>query len=189
MAAVALRQHRGADIHGQAVNVAVAAQRAGLCGIGGIVPCAFADAHHARTNIGGHHRADRDLTAIVKSAHQIAALDAAPGGVPLVNQDLSRLATACFAQRRVIKLGMQPQGRMGGIQRQRPAFGRFAAMPLQRRQPAGQTGAVGIVHARDALREDFNFARRRAERIEQRSGAKIGEAHPLFIRFRIGKRI
>lgn len=51
MATISLRQLGGADIKGQAVNIAIFAQRAGLGGIGRVVPRPFADAHHAGPDI------------------------------------------------------------------------------------------------------------------------------------------
>jgi hypothetical protein len=66
--------------------------------------------------------AHQDLAAVVEGAHQIAILDAARLGVVRVDQDRLPIGDGeLVPQRGVVELGVQPLGRVGGVERQRIA--------------------------------------------------------------------
>ena len=185
MAAVALGQTGRALVEGEAVDVAVLADAARFPRLGRIVPGPFTHPHYPGPDIGGDQGPHQDLAALVEGPHQIAILDAARFGVVRMDQDRLPIGDGeLVPQRGVVELGVQPLGRVGGVERQRIARRHLALHPLLGLIPLGMTGAVGITHPRHRVGEDLDLAGRGTERVEQRVLAKIGVTDPLAVGLR-----
>src|SRR5471032_1012039 len=72
MAAVALRQLRGADAEREVVDVAVAEQASGLARIDRVEPSAFIDANDARADVRADPQTGENLPAVVEDSDDVA---------------------------------------------------------------------------------------------------------------------
>ena len=88
VAAIALRQLRGADADRKVVDVAVTVEAARLPRVLGIEPSAFVDANHAGTNDIGDMGAGENLAAVVEHPNDFAVTDTrADASCGLIRQD------------------------------------------------------------------------------------------------------